>query len=73
MIHVEIIVGCIAFGALYSLIFERPKSNHSITLRIKKRPDRHRAPKNKLKNIKIRDYCITKRSNYEGKKSVCQN
>ena len=28
MIHVEIIVGCIAFGALYTLIFERAKGNH---------------------------------------------
>lgn len=28
MIHVEIIVGCIAFGALYTLIFERYKGKH---------------------------------------------
>ena len=35
MIHVEIIVGCIAFGALYTLIFERYKGKH---FEVKKTP-----------------------------------
>lgn len=28
MISVKVIIGCITFGALYTLIFERVKGNH---------------------------------------------
>lgn len=28
MISVKVIIGCITFGALYTLIFERAKGNH---------------------------------------------
>lgn len=37
MIHVEIIVGCIAFGALYTLIFERYKGKHFETRKTPRR------------------------------------
>lgn len=58
MIHVEIIVGCIAFGALYTLIFERYKGNH---FENKKRSEGNLSAKNKLKiSIFVVNY-ITKR------------
>lgn len=38
MIHVEIIVGCIAFGALYTLIFEQYKGKHFETRKTPRRP-----------------------------------
>lgn len=45
MIHVEIIVGCIAFGALYTLIFERAKGNHFENKKAPRQPSERKTNK----------------------------
>jgi len=62
MIHVEIIVGCIAFGVLYTLIFERYKGKHFET---KKRPDGSLNVSQINKKIFYYGHCTTKEDGHE--------